>query len=99
MQSKRIVPSRARRLARLGAWNLAAIVALSLGVAPALAQTSEGGWMILTGKWSKGAVDTPAWFDLAGWRLAQLPRFARVSPGRPGVCLSFRHYSRSSPSC
>lgn len=69
MRSKQIDPSRARRLARLGAWSLAAIIALSLGVAPALAQTSEGGWMILTGKWSKGAVDTPAWFDLASWRL------------------------------
>src|SRR3954447_3967832 len=69
MESKQIDPSRARRLARLGAWSLVAIVALSLGVAPALAQTSEGGWVILTGKWSRGAVDTPAWFDLASWRL------------------------------
>ncbi|MBW8877728.1 MAG: hypothetical protein JF614_22395 [Acidobacteria bacterium] len=69
MQPKQIDQSRARRLARLGAWSLGAVVALFLGVAPALAQTSEAGWMILAGRWSKGAADTPAWFDLAGWRL------------------------------
>jgi hypothetical protein len=78
MRSKQIDPSRARRLARLGAWSLAAIVALSLGMAPAFAQSSEGGWMILTGKWSKGAVDTPAWFDLASWRL--VTKFSGPSP-------------------
>jgi len=69
MQPKQIDPRKARRLARLGAWSLGAAVSLLLGVAPALAQTSEAGWMIVTGKWSKGAVDAPAWFDLASWRL------------------------------
>ncbi|HEV7506689.1 MAG TPA: hypothetical protein VGS07_17480 [Thermoanaerobaculia bacterium] len=78
MQSKQIGPIRTRRLARLGAWSLAAIVALSLGVAPAFAQTSEAGWMIVTGKWSKGAVDTPAWFDLASWHL--VTKFNGPSP-------------------
>ncbi|HEX4965828.1 MAG TPA: hypothetical protein VF173_33780 [Thermoanaerobaculia bacterium] len=69
MQPKQIEQNRARRLARLGAWSFGAFAVLILGVAPALAQTSEAGWMVLAGKWSKGAVDTPAWFDLASWRL------------------------------
>jgi hypothetical protein len=78
MQPKQFESSGVRRLAKLGAWSLGAAVVLTLGVAPALAQTSEAGWMILTGKWSKGAVDTPAWFDLASWRL--VTKFSGPSP-------------------
>ena len=37
--------------------------------------------------------------DEGGDVLAQLPRFAERTQGKPGVCLNFRHYPRSFPGC
>jgi hypothetical protein len=81
-----------RRPARLAASALfAAMSTLILASVPASAQIDIGDrWILLTGKWSRGTVDAPAWLDLSTWTLAvqvegSAPRVASDPPPLPWV--------------
>jgi hypothetical protein len=68
-----------RRPVRRAALLVFAVFALVLASVPASAQIDIGDrWILLTGSWSPGAPDSPAWFDLTTWTLAV--RFDGVPP-------------------
>jgi hypothetical protein len=69
-----------RRLSIAGALLLGVLFTVFLAASPASAQLDPGEsrWILLTGKWTRDAADTPAWFDPSTWTLAT--KFTGATP-------------------